>query len=60
MSPVCCGEDEFNARPVHMGFFMVKVALEQDFLLVLLFPPVSIFPSMNHSHTLNLFDSLAE
>ena len=34
---------EINARPVRMGFFMVRVALEQDFLLELRFPPVSIF-----------------
>jgi hypothetical protein len=41
-----------QASPVHMGFMIKTVGLEQVFLQLLWFTPVSIIPSVLHTHIL--------
>jgi len=41
-----------QASPVHMGFMVNIVELEQDFLQLLWFTPFSIIPSVLHTHIL--------
>jgi hypothetical protein len=41
-----------QASPVHMGFVVNIVELEQVFLQLLWFTPVSIIPSVLHTHIL--------
>ena len=40
---------QFESRPNHLGFVLCNEAMEQGFLLVLRFSPVSIIPSKLHS-----------
>ena len=40
----------FNVRLVHVGFLVGRVALGQVFVKVFWFSPVSIIPSMLHTH----------
>jgi hypothetical protein len=41
---------QLNPRSFHVRFVVDRVAMGQDFLRLLRFPPVSIIPSMIHTH----------